>query len=72
MTTSTPTENGEIGHAPAAPAAVGVAEGLAAGQTAIASPYAEDAPTCSNCGSLKTRNGSCYKCGNCGETSGCS
>ncbi|HTQ85750.1 MAG TPA: vitamin B12-dependent ribonucleotide reductase [Candidatus Solibacter sp.] len=37
-----------------------------------ASPTAEDAPTCSNCGSLMTRNGSCYKCGNCGETSGCS
>ncbi len=35
-------------------------------------PTAEDAPTCSNCGSLMTRNGSCYKCGNCGETSGCS
>jgi len=37
-----------------------------------AMPTAEDAPTCSNCGSLMTRNGSCYKCGNCGETSGCS
>jgi len=37
-----------------------------------AAPTAEDAPTCSNCGSLMTRNGSCYKCGNCGETSGCS
>jgi ribonucleoside-diphosphate reductase alpha chain len=32
----------------------------------------DDAPTCSNCGSLMTRNGSCYKCSNCGETSGCS
>jgi ribonucleoside-diphosphate reductase alpha chain len=32
----------------------------------------DDAPTCANCGSLMTRNGSCYKCGNCGETSGCS
>jgi ribonucleoside-diphosphate reductase alpha chain len=32
----------------------------------------EDAPTCSDCGSLMTRNGSCYKCGNCGSTSGCS
>jgi ribonucleoside-diphosphate reductase alpha chain len=32
----------------------------------------DDAPTCASCGSLMTRNGSCYKCGNCGETSGCS
>jgi len=32
----------------------------------------DDAPTCSTCGSLMTRNGSCYKCSNCGETSGCS
>jgi ribonucleoside-diphosphate reductase alpha chain len=32
----------------------------------------EDAPICSECGSLMTRNGSCYKCGNCGSTSGCS
>jgi len=31
-----------------------------------------DAPTCSNCGALMTRNGSCYRCMNCGSTSGCS
>jgi ribonucleoside-diphosphate reductase alpha chain len=31
-----------------------------------------DAPFCSECGSLMTRNGACYKCGNCGGTSGCS
>src|SRR5579884_1954867 len=35
-------------------------------------PTVEDAPTCSECGSLMTRNGSCYKCANCGSTSGCS
>jgi ribonucleoside-diphosphate reductase alpha chain len=32
----------------------------------------EDAPTCSDCGSLMVRNGACYKCHNCGATSGCS
>src|ERR1700680_4054630 len=32
----------------------------------------EDAPTCSDCGSLMVRNGACYKCPNCGATSGCS
>jgi ribonucleoside-diphosphate reductase alpha chain len=31
-----------------------------------------DAPLCSECGSMMTRNGSCYKCENCGGTSGCS
>ncbi len=31
-----------------------------------------DAPSCAECGSIMTRNGSCFKCGNCGGTSGCS
>jgi ribonucleoside-diphosphate reductase alpha chain len=31
-----------------------------------------DAPLCAECGGLMTRNGSCYKCENCGSTSGCS
>jgi len=31
----------------------------------------EDAPPCSTCGSLMIRSGSCYKCSNCGTTSGC-
>jgi ribonucleoside-diphosphate reductase alpha chain len=35
-------------------------------------PLAWDAPLCAECGSIMTRNGSCYKCGNCGGTSGCS
>ncbi len=33
---------------------------------------AADAPACHNCGSIMVPNGSCYKCINCGETSGCS
>ncbi|HYM50806.1 MAG TPA: vitamin B12-dependent ribonucleotide reductase [Candidatus Limnocylindrales bacterium] len=32
----------------------------------------EDAPACSDCGSIMVRNGTCYKCLNCGSTSGCS
>ena len=32
----------------------------------------EDAPSCSDCGSLMVRSGACYKCLNCGATSGCS
>jgi ribonucleoside-diphosphate reductase alpha chain len=35
------------------------------------SPQA-DAPSCADCGALMVRNGSCYKCLNCGATSGCS
>ncbi len=32
----------------------------------------DGAPTCSECGMLMTPNGNCYKCENCGSTSGCS
>ncbi len=31
-----------------------------------------DAPFCSECGMIMIRNGSCYKCLNCGSSSGCS
>jgi ribonucleoside-diphosphate reductase alpha chain len=31
-----------------------------------------DAPPCHECGMIMVRNGSCYKCANCGSTSGCS
>lgn len=31
-----------------------------------------DAPPCHACGEIMVRNGACYKCLNCGETSGCS
>jgi len=31
-----------------------------------------DAPTCTDCGSMMVRSGNCYKCFNCGSTSGCS
>jgi len=33
---------------------------------------AGDAPSCSTCGMLMVPNGSCYRCLNCGSTSGCS
>jgi ribonucleoside-diphosphate reductase alpha chain len=41
---------------------------------AVARPVAgyDGAPTCSECGMLMTPNGACYKCENCGGTSGCS
>jgi len=32
----------------------------------------EDAPPCHTCGAIMVRNGACYRCANCGSTSGCS
>jgi len=32
----------------------------------------EDAPACDVCGAITVRNGACYKCGNCGNSMGCS
>ncbi len=34
--------------------------------------FDSDAPLCSVCGHVTVRNGSCYKCLNCGSTTGCS
>ena len=47
-----------------------------AAPAATATPFStiqnqEDAPPCSTCGSIMIRSGSCYKCANCGTTSGC-
>ncbi|HYV45807.1 MAG TPA: vitamin B12-dependent ribonucleotide reductase [Myxococcaceae bacterium] len=32
----------------------------------------QDAPPCHSCGEIMVRSGACYKCSNCGATSGCS
>jgi ribonucleoside-diphosphate reductase alpha chain len=50
-----------------APAAKAESKGFAA----AAIQNQEDAPPCSTCGSIMIRSGSCYKCANCGTTSGC-
>lgn len=34
--------------------------------------FQQDAPACSRCGHIVVRNGSCYKCNNCGDSLGCS
>jgi ribonucleoside-diphosphate reductase alpha chain len=44
--------------------------GIGKGQVTFAAQA--DAPSCAECGSIMVRNGSCYKCLNCGSTSGCS
>ncbi len=51
-------------------AASALAASLGAERTAF--KIQEDAPSCMDCGSIMVRNGSCYKCLNCGSTSGCS
>ena len=35
-------------------------------------PVDMDAPPCPDCGSMMIRAGTCFRCGNCGGTSGCS
>jgi len=44
---------------------------VVSGEPKAAFQNQEDAPPCSTCGSLMIRSGSCYKCTNCGTTSGC-
>ena len=46
--------------------------GAAVEQQRVTFLYQQDAPSCHECGSIMVRNGSCYKCLNCGSTSGCS
>ena len=48
------------------------APGASLGATRVAFKVQEDSPSCAECGSIMVRNGSCYKCLNCGSTSGCS
>ena len=49
---------------------------VAGGSGAESMPYSivnqSDAPGCIDCGTIMIRNGACYKCPNCGATSGCS
>jgi ribonucleoside-diphosphate reductase alpha chain len=59
-----------------AQAPAGAASKPASSIASTGAPFAaiqnqEDAPPCSTCGSIMVRSGSCYKCANCGSTSGC-
>jgi ribonucleoside-diphosphate reductase alpha chain len=65
----------ELAHAmPMAQASTSAVNKTAAVETVSKSPRDahEGAPTCSECGMLMVPNGACYKCENCGSTSGCS
>ncbi len=58
--------------APAATAQVSPTGAIVpAGTQFAAMQNQEDAPPCTTCGSIMVRSGSCYKCSNCGTTSGC-
>ena len=69
-------EADEVEQLTLAEAAVAAGSGEpAAGRTDRRTQYAiqndQDAPPCSTCGAIMIRNGACYKCVNCGATSGC-
>jgi ribonucleoside-diphosphate reductase alpha chain len=72
-----------VAHAPTSAAAPPLASAVSAEALRLAPPLTnpqsskprdahEGAPTCSECGMLMVPNGACYKCENCGSTSGCS
>jgi ribonucleoside-diphosphate reductase alpha chain len=71
-------DEGDAGTDGATPLVGAVAGGSGAGPEAGISASRTsfinqaDAPSCMDCGSIMIRNGACYKCPNCGCTSGCS
>ena len=56
----------------AEPRAIGFAVPAPAHASKLTFENSADAPSCHECGSLMVRSGACYKCLNCGATSGCS
>jgi ribonucleoside-diphosphate reductase alpha chain len=76
-------EQAAVAHAPAAASSASIpiaamteamrfAPPLTNAQSSKPRDAHEGAPTCSECGMLMVPNGACYKCENCGSTSGCS
>ncbi len=60
------------GNGHAAGTAVAAIKASLGASTKVAFSVSADSPSCAECGSIMVRNGSCYKCLNCGSTSGCS
>jgi len=54
-----------------APALAPRAAGKATTHEHVVFQQQADAPPCHECGSIMVRSGACYKCSNCGNTSGC-
>jgi len=53
-------------------AASGGASRITMDEETKARHFHTDSPPCPECGSVTVRNGACYKCNNCGATTGCS
>jgi ribonucleoside-diphosphate reductase alpha chain len=64
--------NGNGGHVANGSAGATVSFQAPGGGPKLAFSVSADSPSCAECGSIMVRNGSCYKCLNCGATSGCS
>ena len=62
------TPDAETTSGPGPDGATGAGMHLAAALTKLQA----DAPACDNCGTITVRNGTCYKCLNCGNSMGCS
>jgi ribonucleoside-diphosphate reductase alpha chain len=71
-TTALPSEENSAGQQPSE--VRGEAPALTSGARAARETFLNqaDAPPCHTCGAIMVRNGACYRCGNCGATSGCS
>jgi ribonucleoside-diphosphate reductase alpha chain len=67
-------ESAPVAELPAAPMPKASPSAASSESSASKSTFKaqSDAPTCHFCGSIMVRNAACYKCTNCGSTSGCS
>jgi ribonucleoside-diphosphate reductase alpha chain len=70
--TATPPAPAQPSPADAAPLAHSGANGfVAGGAQKLTFVVNADSPACPDCGSITVRSGACYKCMNCGSTTGC-
>jgi ribonucleoside-diphosphate reductase alpha chain len=73
ITSSNGTSAGATNGQAAAPAtAVMAADAQTSSVQAALASNMGDAPLCDTCGHITVRNGSCYRCMNCGDSKGCS
>ncbi|HUZ88971.1 MAG TPA: vitamin B12-dependent ribonucleotide reductase [Candidatus Acidoferrales bacterium] len=67
-----PERGGEFRVLASQPPSAGPKNNLPTGSQMLTFVVNSDAPSCSECGSITVRSGACYKCMNCGATTGCS
>ncbi len=81
LNSASPAKHSQHSHGPtakvataAAPAPVKAPEGVSDSEKREKGVFVtqSDAPPCPECGTIMVRNAACYKCLNCGSTSGCS